>query len=221
MHRRRPAGDGVVENRADELSAKNAGTVDIRAIADRDGIGFRRRVAVHQMPAPVVFWFIGSKPQPQQIAPALPIQREGRGYTGMDVDPAFVDMQERQFRRPVETGGRHAAAERHFGFKAAIVEPPVALAAPVVGPAHHVLVVAHQAYPPETGGGADHQPVEHRAAVRPAIDVVTEKDHRPRRGIGPDPGEQPVQRIDTAVDVADSERIGHSDTALQGRNRPL
>ena len=52
-----------------------------------------------------------------------------------------------------------------------------------------------------------HQQLDHAAAVRPAIDVVAEKDvaRRPRAGVGLARREQALKLVEAAVNIADRE----------------
>jgi hypothetical protein len=75
-----------------------------------------------------------------------------------------------------------------------------------MGVDRHLLVIAAQAY---DGAGLrrllGHQPVDHAAAMRPAIDIVAEKDvaRRPRAGIRRARREQAVELVEAAMNVAD------------------
>ena len=78
----------------------------------------------------------------------------------------------------------------------------------------HLLVVAAQAdHPARLRLLPPHQEFDHAPAIRPAIDVVAEKDEArgPAGGTGLARRQQATQLVEAAVDIADREGEARSD----------
>ena len=110
-------------------------------------------------------------------------------------------------RRVVVGDGVDAVAHQRLAAAVAVEELERGAVA-LGGAKQHLLVIALDERDARRGGGERHRALDDAARIRAAIDEVAEQDQRRRGGcarrvVRVDRGEQPVELVGAAVDVAD------------------
>jgi hypothetical protein len=226
-HEPQRLGAGVVEHRRRERAAQDRGGIEVEAVPAQVGLAVRLRgVTVHDETAAIDPVAVGEErlAHPQHHLERLLLEWYGKINTGMHEEAQAVVVAERQVVEPGEMQPRHAAAGvRVIGLRAgaAVLEPRRHGALVGMGVEGELLVIAAQAeHRVRPRPLPRDQMVDDPAAVRPAVDIVAEKDvlRLPTAGAGLAGREQAPQLVEAAVDVADGEgERGHSESSAQIR----